>query len=142
MQGSRCSSRRSQMRRRRSGAAWDASRVAAAKPQTEQIQQLWSRANELQKMQEKPTIEQVLHFLQDNRAKAFVLDIETDTTIMPDEKAEKQRRNEFMQVLGGLLPQLSQMIAAEPRTGNVLRRNAQVCHRTVSSRPAAGWRDR
>ena len=35
---------------------------------------------------------------------------------MQDENAEKQQRNEFIQVLGPLLPQLSQMIAAEPKT--------------------------
>ena len=55
---------------------------------------------ELQKLQEKPTIDQVLYFLKDNRAKAFVLDIETDSTIMADENAEKQRRTEFITALG------------------------------------------
>jgi hypothetical protein len=63
-----------------------------------------------------PTIEQVLKFVQNNRAKSFVLDIETDSTIMADENAEKQRRAEFIQVLGQLLPQLSSMISAEPKT--------------------------
>ena len=58
----------------------------------------------------------MLNFLRDNRAKAFVLDIETDSTIMADENAEKQRRTEFVGVLGQLLPQLSQMIQAEPKT--------------------------
>jgi hypothetical protein len=43
------------------------------------------------------------------------LDIETDSTIMADENAEKQRRTEFVSVLGGLLPQLAQMITAEPK---------------------------
>ena len=36
-----------------------------------------------------------------------MLDIETDSTIMADENAEKQRRTEFIGVLGQLLPQLS-----------------------------------
>jgi hypothetical protein len=86
-------------------------------PQTEQIQQMMQQGQaELQKIQEKPTIEQVLHFLQDNRAKAFILDIETDSTIQADEMAEKQSRTEFVQVLGTLLPQLSAMIVAEPKT--------------------------
>ena len=71
---------------------------------------------EIQKLQEKPTIEQVLKFLKNNRAKSFVLDIETDSTIMLDGYEEKQRRTEFVQVLGGLLPQLAQMITAEPKT--------------------------
>ena len=38
---------------------------------------------------------------------------------MADENAEKQRRTEFVTALGGLLPQLSQMIQAEPKTANV-----------------------
>ena len=54
-----------------------------------------------------------------------MLDIETDSTIMADEDAEKQRRTEFVQVLGNILPQLSQMIQTEPKTaefcGEVLK---------------------
>ena len=70
----------------------------------------------MQKLQQQPTIEQVLKFLKDNRAKSFVLDIETDSTIMADENAEKQRRTEFVGVLGELLPQLAPMITADPKT--------------------------
>ena len=72
---------------------------------------------ELQKLQEKPTIEQVLHFLKDNRAKAFMLDIETDSTIQADEQAEKQQTQRIHRKCSvALLQQLSQMIAAEPKT--------------------------
>lgn len=71
---------------------------------------------ELQRIAQEPNIYQVLAFLSDHRARAFVLDIETDSTITPDENAEKQRRTEFVGVLGNLLPQLSQMIMAEPKT--------------------------
>jgi len=89
-------------------------------PQTAQTQALMKQGqNELQKLEEKPTIDQVLYFLKDNRAKAFVLDIETDSTIMADENAEKQRRTEFITALGPLLQQLSLMIQSEPRTANV-----------------------
>ena len=69
---------------------------------------------EMQKLQQQPTIEQVLTFLKDNRAKSFVLDIETDSTIVADENAEKQRRTEFVQMLGGLMQQLGAMVAADP----------------------------
>ena len=71
---------------------------------------------QLQKLQQQPTIDQVLELLKDSRVKSFVLDIETDSTIMSDEMAEKAARTEFMQVMSNLLPQLSQMIAAEPKT--------------------------
>ena len=79
-------------------------------------QQMAAGMQKLQKMQEEPTIEQVLKFLGDNRAKSFVLDIETDSTIMADENAEKERRTEFVGVLGQLLPQLSTMIQGDPKT--------------------------
>jgi hypothetical protein len=85
--------------------------------QGQQMQQMMQQGQaKLQKMGEEPTIEQVLKFLSNNRAKSFVLDIETDSTIMADENAEKQRRTEFVGVLGQLLPQLSTMIQNEPKT--------------------------
>ena len=83
----------------------------------QQFQQQQQQAQaEIQKLREQVTIEQVLSFLKDNRAKSFVLDIETDSTIQADENADKQRRTEFVGVLGQLLPQLAQMVAAEPET--------------------------
>jgi hypothetical protein len=91
-------------------------------PQSQQLQQLNAQmqdlGRQLQKLREAPTIEQVLLFLKDNRAKSFVLDIETDSTILADEQAEKQARTEFVGVLGQLLPQLSAMITAEPQTAD------------------------
>jgi hypothetical protein len=84
----------------------------------QQIQQqaMMQLQQQLQQLAQQPTIDKVLDFLKDNRSKSFVLDIETDSTIMADENAEKQRRGEFVGMLGGLLPQLAQMIAAEPQT--------------------------
>jgi hypothetical protein len=95
-----------------------------AQTQPEQVQQITVQAqqlietsqNAIAKLQAKPTFEQVMNFLRDNRARAFVLDIETDSTILVDENAEKQRRSEFMGVLAQLLPQLTAMIASEPAT--------------------------
>ena len=68
----------------------------------------------IEKIAAKPNIEQVLQFMKDQRSRAFVLDIETDSTIIADENAEKQRRTEFVGQLGTLMPQLAQMIAADP----------------------------
>jgi len=84
--------------------------------QFQQMQQQGMQA--MAKLREQPTIEQVLHFIKNQRIKSFVLDIETDSTIMADENAEKERRTEFVQMLGGLLTQLSAMIAAEPKTAD------------------------
>ena len=89
-----------------------------AQAQSDQMQQqMMTMQAQLQSVQNKPTTEQVFRFLKDNRAKCFVLDIETDSTIMADENAEKQRRTEFVQMLSGLLPQLAQMMAANPASG-------------------------
>jgi hypothetical protein len=70
----------------------------------------------IQKLQHTATLDQVLRLLKDQRTKAFVLDIETDSTIVADEQAEKQGRTEFIGVLSQMLPQLAQMITAEPQT--------------------------
>jgi hypothetical protein len=90
--------------------------------QPEQAQQLMQQAQaEQQRMQgeistlmQEPTIEQVLTFFNDNRARSFVLDIETDSTILSDENAEKERRAEFLQVLAPVLQQLAQMVQLDP----------------------------
>jgi hypothetical protein len=82
-------------------------------------------ATQLQQLQQEVTIEQVLYFLKDTRAKSFTLDIETDSTIMADEDAEKQRRTEFTGALGQLLPQLLTLYQGDPTTatfcGEVLK---------------------
>jgi hypothetical protein len=88
---------------------------AQANPQLAQ-QVMAQVQQQIQQLQQQPTIEAVLRFLKDNRAKSFVLDIETDSTIQADENAEKQRRAEFVGMLGQLMPQLAQMAAAEPQT--------------------------
>lgn len=76
-------------------------------------------------VQETVTIEQVMELLRSQRVRPFVLDIETDSTIQPDEDAEKQRRTEFMTALGGTLQQLAAMVQAEPSSagfaGDVLK---------------------
>lgn len=89
---------------------------AAAQAAQDQMQQL---IGQLQQLRQQPTIEQVLGFLRDNNARAFVLDIETDSTILADENGEKQRRTEFVGVLGQLLPQLAQMVSNDLTTADV-----------------------
>jgi len=65
---------------------------------------------------EKPNTEQVFKFLKDNRAKAFTLDIETDSTVMIDENGEKERRGEFLQVLLPMLDKIGMMVTATPES--------------------------
>ena len=77
-------------------------------------QQYMQMKGNIEDEQQKPTAEQVEKFIRDYRTTAFVLDIETDSTIQADENSEKQRRGEFMGMMAQLLPQLGQLIAAEP----------------------------
>jgi hypothetical protein len=86
------------------------------KPMIEQL--IAAAGKSIKKIAEQPTLEQVLAFLRNNRIKSFVLDIETDSTIQATEESEKKRRTEFVGVLAQLLPQLNQMITAEPMTAD------------------------
>ena len=88
--------------------------AAQMKQQGQQLIQ--SGQDAIKRLTEQPTVEQVLTFLRDCRSRAFTLDIETDSTIVVDENAEKQRTNEFVQVLGTLLPQLAQMVSVAPQS--------------------------
>jgi hypothetical protein len=87
-------------------------------PQQQQIQQLQAQMQqgmaEIETIKQEPTIQQVLRLLKDSRVKSFVLDIETDSTIMSDEQAEKQARAEFGTMMSNLLPQLGALIQSNP----------------------------
>lgn len=77
-----------------------------------QLQQLGEQAK---KLSDTVTIEKVLDFLRDERLRPFVLDIETDSTIYPDEMAEKSSRSELLGVVMGVLPAVSQLAALGPQ---------------------------
>ena len=82
-----------------------------------QVQQIMGQ---IEKLQATPTIEQVMKFLRDNKLRPFVLDIETDSTIQPDEDAEKQRRTEFVTALGATLQQFLPVAQALPQAGPMI----------------------
>lgn len=71
----------------------------------------------IQKALELPAFEEVMQFLHDDKARGFVLDIETDSTIQPDEDAEKQRRVEFAQAIGQLFQQAAPLVLQAPMLG-------------------------
>jgi hypothetical protein len=93
------------------------------------IEQAQGQARELleqaDKLRERPTIEAVMKLLRDQRLRPFALDIETDSTIEPDENAQKQRATEYLTALGGLLaqamPGLQQLPEAGPLIGETIR---------------------
>ena len=51
-------------------------------------------------MLDQPSWAEVMALLRDNTLRAFRIDIETDSTIEPDDQDEKQRRIEFIQAVG------------------------------------------
>ena len=72
---------------------------------------------EVTKLLKKPTQEEVATFLQNDRARGFTIEIETDSTIQPDEDAEKQRRIEFGTALGGMFQQAAPIVMQAPALG-------------------------
>jgi hypothetical protein len=88
------------------------------------LQQAQDQANQLGKqindLQSQPTVEKISKFLRDQRLRPFVLDIETDSTIAPDEDAQKQRATEYVQAMGGLLAQGIPAIMEFPAIGPVV----------------------
>ncbi len=60
------------------------------------------------------TRQAVIAFLSNERLRPFALDIETDSTIQPNEDAEKQRRTEFLTAISGSIGSLMQLVGTEP----------------------------
>lgn len=98
---------------------------AAQKAIGEAQQRLQGLAGQIEELQAQPTIEDVLDFLKDNKLRPFVLDIETDSTIYPDEMREKASRAEFMQVFSTVMAGVSQLAQLGPQaiglSGGVLK---------------------
>lgn len=94
--------------------ATEAAQQDGADPQQidQQVQQqLQGLQGQLTQAQKQVTIEQVTEFLKDEKLRPYVLDIETDSTVYPDEMAEKASRAEFMQAFSGSMAAMQPMMA-------------------------------
>ncbi|ANL34104.1 hypothetical protein [Rhizobium phaseoli] len=69
---------------------------------------------EIQQMMQQPTIDEVVQLLRNDSVRGFRIDIETDSTIEPDEDAEKQRRMEFVEMVGGFMQQAGAIAQQTP----------------------------
>lgn len=58
------------------------------------------------------SIEDVMKLLRDKKARNLIIDIETDSTIMVDEMAEKQSRAEFLQAFSGASASIQPLLMA------------------------------
>jgi len=92
----------------------DPQAVQQAQQQVEQAIETGQQT--LKRINEKPTLEQVMRFLKDKKSKAFTLDIETDSTVMIDENGEKERRAEFLGALTPMLQQIDTMMSNMPQS--------------------------
>jgi hypothetical protein len=94
-----------------------------AQQQAQAMQQQVQKAMEAAQA-ENQKIDQALALLKDERLRGFRIDIETDSTIQPDEDAEKQRRTEFVTAIGGLfqqaIPVVQQVPEMAPLVGEIL----------------------
>jgi len=64
--------------------------------------------------------EEVLALLRNQRMRPFVLQTASDSTIQPNEDAEKQRRNEFAQAVGNLMVSSGPIVQAEPSAAKLV----------------------
>jgi hypothetical protein len=97
----------------------------AAQAQFQQAQQqiIGKYAPQIEKLSQSVTIEAVKDMLRDNKTRPFAFDIETDSTIYPDEQAEKSSRNEFLAALAGGVQALMPMVQSggAKAAGDVLK---------------------
>jgi len=91
--------------------------VEMAQQNPQQAQQIQQQVQgQIQELEQTVTLEKIMGLLREQRMRPFVLEIETDSTIQPDEDAEKQRTNEFMGAVGGFISQAGPMVQQEPAT--------------------------
>lgn len=75
---------------------------------------------EVDRLLKTPSLEDVVQFLRNDRARGFAIEIEVDSTIQPDEDAEKQRRTEFVTTVGGLVQQAAPLVMQAPQIGPLI----------------------
>lgn len=81
---------------------------AQAQQQFEQAQQQIAQkyGQRLQQLQNTVVVEDVMAVIKDKRARGLIIDIETDSTVLTDELAEKQMRNELLQAFSASISSL------------------------------------
>lgn len=64
--------------------------------------------------------DKVIELLRNDRMRGFRIDIETDSTVQPDEDAEKQRRTEFLGAMGTFMQQSMEVLQSAPQMAPML----------------------
>jgi hypothetical protein len=89
----------------------------AQPPQPPMPPELIKKAKELAA---RPTWEEVHNLLRNDRLRSFSINIETDSTMEPDEQAEKESRIEFITAITGFLKEMGPIIQSAPETAPML----------------------
>jgi len=83
--------------------------------QAQQQQALQAHQQQVQEYQAgMQKVQAAFDLLANDDMRGYRIEIETDSTIQPDEDAEKQRRTEFVTAIGGLLQQAVPLLGAAP----------------------------
>lgn len=83
----------------------------------QQLDQMQARGREIQQT---VTIDQVMDLLRDQRLRPYALEIESESTIQPDENAAKQRATEFVTAVGGFMQQAIQAVQTVPQAAPLM----------------------
>ena len=106
--------------------AADPTVVEQARANPQQAQQMLQQVQQqVQQLEQTVTLGKCVQLLRDQRTRPFALEIETDSTIQPDEDAAKQRATEMVTAVGGYisqaLPLVQQVPQAAPMVGEFLK---------------------
>lgn len=112
-----------QVQRELAQAQQDPETRALIQQNPQQAQQILGQAQQhiaqiqgqLQKLAQVPTIEKIMGLLREQKLRPYVLDIETNSTIEPDENAQKQRATEFTTAVGGFMKEAIPLVQMMPQ---------------------------
>lgn len=79
-------------------------------------QQMQGLQQQLQELSQQPTVEKVEQLLKSENIRPFVLEVESDSTIQPDEAEEQIRRTQFLTAFGSLVNSVGPMVEQYPQS--------------------------
>lgn len=93
-------------------------------PPPPQVLQVQPPTEQMMEAMKEPTWEEVMGLLRNEKLRGFVVDVETDSTIEPDQQAQQQAAVEFMgavaQFIGGIGPMIAQFPPLGPLAADML----------------------
>lgn len=96
-------------------AAMDPTMQQMAQENPEQAKKMLEGAKaQVEQLEAAVTLEKIVGLLREQRVRPFVLEIETDSTIQPDEDAQKQRASEMVTAVGGYMAQAFPLVQSLP----------------------------